>query len=181
MCKKLRFPFKGPIEGFAMNYTVKNKWRLHGHVSIGDVMSDAYKVYMECLSRYAGSVDAPEWFMALFKRSFINHFHAISKSATFLDSVGRLDDVLDTDPDLSRYGSDSNLGELLVKLSQAPLDVRQVLDFLIDHNSAREALEHTWRAQGKKKVDGNEYICRALGYNPRKVDLVSMVYKYFND
>lgn len=182
MSKTLRLPFKGPIEGFAINYTRKNEWRLKGHVLVEDVLADAYKVYAECFERYGGVVDTPEWFMSLFKRSFINYFNAVSNYTTFLDKVGGLDALLSEDPDLQEtIGADKNLGELVIKISQAPDAVKKVVEFLIDNSAHHKAFEAVWLAQGKKKVGGNEYLCRALGYNPRKVDLVSMVHNYFID
>jgi len=182
MPKTIRLPYKGPIQGFAKNYIRKNMWRLRGHVLYEDILSDSYEIYMECFDRYGGIVDTPQWFMALFKRSFINYFHAVSTYATFLDSMGSIDVLMEEDNDLRlTLGVDNNIGELILKITQAPEDVRKVIEFLLDDSPSHKAFESVWKEQGKKKVDGNEYICRALGYNPRKVDLISMVYNYFID
>lgn len=179
MVKTLRFSFKGPIEGFVINYLKKNEWRLKGVVLKEDVLKDAYQIYSECLDRYGEKVDTPQWFFSLFKRCFINYFHSVSSYATFLYNMESLEDITSEDVDLQSYiGVDNNLGELMIKISRAPIEVRQVIDLVIGEN---KIFESTWKKQGKKKVDGNEYICKALGYNHKKIDLIAMVYDYFID
>lgn len=185
----LRLPFEGPIKGFSINFIHKNKWRLKGYLNSEDILFEAYKIYAECLERYGSKVDSPEWFMSLFKTSFINYFNAASTYATFLERFYSMEDLIENfdlqkqiNFDMNKYiGVDRNLGELMVKISQAPEDVINVIEFLLNDSDENNAFEEVWKNQGKKKIGGNEYICRALGFNPKKVDLVSMVYDYFLD
>lgn len=182
MSNTLRFPFKGELEGFTVNHLHKNKWRLKGVIEKSEVLKDAYMIYLECLDRYGDKVDNSKWFFSLYRTCYINYFHSVSTYATFLDGLSPLDFITNEDPNLISYiGVTHNLGELMCKISQAPPDIRKIIDFVLDTTTSGKEFESLWKEQGKKKAYGNEYICRALGYNHRKIDVIAMVYDYFID
>lgn len=176
----LRMPFTGAIEGYAKNLISKNMWRVKDAATMDDLMSDAYRIYLQCVDRYGSIVDNRAWFMSIYKTSLINHIHAISKYSTRLDNMVNLPDLAVHIEDY--LGSEYGYGELLVKIAQAPDEVKRVIDYLLDTSYEKELMDDAWRKLGGKKVEsGNEYLCRVFGYNPARKDLIAMVYDYFLD
>lgn len=182
MKNTIRFPFIGELEGWTVNFLCKNKWRLKDIVSKEEVLKDAYRIYLDCMERYAAKVDNEKWFFSLYRTCFINYFHSVSTYVTFLNDMESLEVLLENDPDLEyNLEVNYNLGELMCKMEELPPEIKKIIDFVINTTSSGNEFEITWKAQGKKKAFGNEYICKALGYNHRKVDVIAMVYDYFID
>jgi len=184
--KNYRQRFKGPIEGFVVNYIQKHLWRVNRLVDVDDLMVDAQRLYFECFDRYItkGRVDNPKWFMALFKVSFINYFNAISNEVTKQKGIRNFTELSNEDSDFSLddyiKGFDSNWGELIIKVAESPPEVKEVLAVLLEMPLEDVlALDKEWKDTGKRNVDGNEYICSLLGKDHKQINLVQEVKNYF--
>jgi len=150
-----------------------------------DAYQDAYVKFLELVAKYSGTVDNPRWFMSLYKHALANKVTDLANSSSRLRRQVCFTELVDED-DLTPYeetlegeGSTANL-ELL--LENAPEEVRQVIAFLTNSDSNMlGVIAQSWQHQGKRKEDGNEFLCRMLGYDYRKVDLLEYAKQYFEE
>ena len=81
MSKTKKIPFRpiwpGPIEGHAVNTARYYYGHLHAWHEFDDLLQEAYIVFIKCKRAYAGTVDNPAWFMALFRNSLRNRFSTL--------------------------------------------------------------------------------------------------------
>jgi hypothetical protein len=175
--------FEGPIEGFVHNFLKRNFWRVAASMEYEDVLQEARLLFLELKQRYP-QVDTPQWFMTLFKRSFSNHFHDLSKTDTDVRSGTSISNSSAEDSSEisleTLMGDPENAGYMTTLIGQAPEEVRSVLNLIA--NAPAELLElaiDSWKASGKKKELGNQMLCRMLGRDPSKTDLVEQVRAYF--
>jgi hypothetical protein len=178
--------FKGSVEGFVVNFVAKNIWRVSKLVDREELMQDARTLFYECYDRYIllGNVDNPAWFMSLYKTSFINHFNAISNKVSKLKLVNNFSELSTDEKEFSleenSYDVDYNLGELMVKIIEAPPQIKEVLSALLDTPLEEMLLiEKNWKEKGKRKLDGNDFICTLIGIDPTENDMVKEVKDYF--
>lgn len=171
--------WKGSIEGYSKNYCIKNLWKF---ASIGydlqDLTQESYVIFLKCQMRYQ-ETDTPQHFMALFKTAIHNHLYDLSKPYFHeLQYLTRLSEELD----LENYSSVEECGTFAILLSQAPIEVKQVLNLLF--KAPEELLEMigvTDGRRGKNLVSCNRKLCALLGYDPRYTNLVDMVKVYFTN
>lgn len=83
------------FEGYIINFC-KETWR-ESRLSLGgyefdDLLQEAAIVFLVCRDRYAGKVDNPRWFMALFSRALYNRFVDLQRTNR---SYSPIDDDLD--------------------------------------------------------------------------------------
>lgn len=64
--------WKGPIEGWTVNFTAKNLWRVAPLYEFEDLIQDAYTVFLRCVRAYP-EVFEPAHFMSLYQRSVMRH------------------------------------------------------------------------------------------------------------
>lgn len=153
-------------------------------MSFEDAYQEAFVKFLGLCSKYEDTVDNPRWFMALYKRSlhnlvtdFANQANRLRRQVCFCELQA---DNAEPYEELLR-GDDSD-AELEILLENAPEHVRQVLTLLSADNSAMlGVLAQSWERQGKRKMDGNEFLCRMLGYDHRQVDLVYATRVYLED
>lgn len=177
----------GAIEGYVVRLINKNFWRFKNHMAFDDVYQEAYIKFLELKERYTGTVDSPKWFMSLYKTSLQNK---ITDFANLSNRLGRqvcfteLGDYPCSNEERvsfqeSLIGSLESDGPLDVDLSNAPDEVRKV--FVLLSSAPPEllsAMTDTWNANGKRKEGGNQFLCKMLGYDHSKVDLVETVHDY---
>lgn len=178
--------WEGPIEGYATNYLSKNGWRAQGY-SWEDLMQEAYLVFLECKERYSSSgaeriVDTPQWFMALFKRCLFTRMTDLSNTSTATKAISESD--LSSDGD--EFSFDNLPGpigvsyEFLELIERAPREVAMVLSLLFEApNEVLEMAQEAWRSSGRKKVQGNVFLCNLLGLDPARIHLPTAVSNYF--
>lgn len=171
--------FKGPIEGWTVNYTKAQFWRVEAMMEWQDVMQEAYIVFMRVSAKYP-VMDTPQHFMALYKRAWVNHVTDLSNEATKLRALVGEDPA---EPDLGAVsmaiGDTDNDGVLGVKLRQAPDDVRKVLHLMLSApQELLDVLLADWRGpDGRRKDGGSARINAALGL-PKDTDVYQVVSNY---
>lgn len=170
--------FKGPLEGFVVNYITKHYWRVARTVPREDLMQEAYVVFLRCRAKYGGTVE-PKHFMALFKTAWLNHFTDLANA----DTAERC--VYSATPDdggmeADRVGELRNDGELAVRLRQAPKEVQLVLKLFL--NAPQELLDvalNSWRSSDKRTRNGGcGKINQLLGL-PATCNIQQLMEDYF--
>lgn len=174
--------FKGPIEGYVVNFMNKNYFKVARTLERSDVMQEAYVVFMRVASTYP-EVEAPQHFMALFKTSWYNHFtnlaNADTASRIMVQPVSYTTDEggeIATD-----YAGDlDNDGYLSVMVSQAPSEVTQVLNLFL--SAPQELLDlalGAWKGRDRRcRTGGSKRICQMLGITPER-DVLKIIEEYF--
>lgn len=161
--------WKGPIEGYVVNFLSKQLWRVRPLLEHDDAMQEAYLVFLRTASRYPLE-DTPQHFMALFKTSLTNEFHDLSKKATAARTAISMSDLRSVDDDggamtvPEAVGETDNMGALSLMVKQAPREVLMVLNLFLNAPGELLELAHsTWRAQGKYNAGGERWAEKALG------------------
>lgn len=170
--------FKGPIEGFVVNFITKHAWKVARTVPREDLMQEAHVVFLRCRAKYV-EVTEPKHFMALFKTAWLHHFTDLANA----DTAERC--VYSSTPDdggveLERVGELRNDGELAVRLRQAPHEVKLVLQLFL--NAPQEILDlalHSWRATDKRMLNGGTGKINKLLGLPPGCNIHQMMEEYF--
>lgn len=171
--------FTGPIEGWAVNYSKFNLWRVAASMEWEDLMQEAYVVFLRCANKYP-ELDTPQHFMSLFQRAWINTFtdfaHDDSKLRMTAPSIFDADDDNLPEP----MGEVTNDGDLAIMIRQAPREVMMVLNLFL--NAPTELVEVAlagWQGRDRRcKAGGSKKICQMLGL-PQDLDVMKMVEDYF--
>ena len=179
--------------GWMVKQAVRHYWRIESFMSIDDLLQDGRMHFIRISLRYPQVTDKPQ-VMAIFKRTFINHIHDLSKkkSKHSVEQVEELaarkrrpgrkprsQQVFDWEHSPLDPGiSDPELATFRAFLSKAPKPIQDVIS-LLTRDDTREAL----RAQYRIRNDGtretvNGRLCRLCGYNPTNIDLAFLVRRY---
>lgn len=172
--------FKGPIEGYVVNYLAANFWRVQASMTRPDCMQEAQLVFLRCKRNYEHDVDNPAHFMALFKRSWSNHFTDLAEKDTAQRQCGQLPQDMEEPTGPEPVGELENAGYLRVMVAQAPREVAMVLNLFISAPS--ELLElamAAWRQRGHLEAGGNKHVARMLGL-PADSRPLDLVHDYFS-
>ena len=73
--------WEGAIEGWTVNYANDQLWRVSPVLDTDDLYQQGYVIFCRCKARYKNLED-PQHFMALYKTSFTNFVHDMSKKRT---------------------------------------------------------------------------------------------------
>jgi len=178
------------LEGYTVRIINKNLWRFANVMAFDDAYQEAYVKFLELRDRYAGQIDSPKWFMALYKTSlanritdFANQGRRFRRQVCFTD----LGDTMGSDGDIVPYqelleGDLDTEALFEIKLDEAPDYVRQVLALIIrSRPDMLDAVTESWFDRGKTKDGGNQFLCALLGYDHREVDLVYAVRHYLEE
>jgi hypothetical protein len=171
--------WKGPVEGYVVNFLKKNYWRVAATHEYEEAMQEARLVFLVCASHYP-LLDTPQHFMALFKRTLENEFHDLSEKATKARAL--LPEQMDEDGP-SMYdvvGELDNDGALRTMVRQAPSEVVMVLNLFL--NAPQELLElaqRAWRREGHYGADSDKAVARMLGL-PEGSTPVTTTKRYFD-
>lgn len=178
---------------WVIKQAIRNYWRIESCIGVDDLVQDAHMHYIRLAVRYPAVTDKPQ-VMALFKRTFVNHIHDLSKkkSKHSEEQVLKLaarnrhpgkrvksQQVFDWERSPLDPGvSDPELATFRAFLSKAPKPIQDVIS-LLTREDTRQAL----RAQYRIRRDGtretvNERLCRLCGYNPSDFDLAFLVRRY---
>lgn len=158
--------FKGPIEGYVVNFMQTNYWRVQATMTRVDVMQEAYYVFLRCSRKYSATVEGPQHFMALFKTAWRNHFTDLAHS----DSQHRCDGTQDGSVTTTEVvGETENEGYLRTLVRQAPREVALVLTMLF--NVPQEILEMCLSPRSRSGRNGgdaadNARVAQLLGMPP---------------
>lgn len=174
--------FKGPIEGYVVNFMRKNYFKVQRTHERADVMQEAYVIYMRVVATYPDVEGAPH-FMSLFKTSWYHHFTDMANADTaqrvlVQPQVYYSEDGGEMTTDY--LGDTNNEGELAVMLRQAPNEVTQVLNLFL--NAPQELLDlalGSWKGRDRRcRAGGSKRICALLGLSPA-YDVMKVVEDYF--
>lgn len=181
--------FDGAISGWAVNHIKKNYWRV-GHLhDFEDLISDAYLKFLECKQRYEGEVTEPKHFMALFKRAFSNHIHDLSVKHTEIREHifdGYSEDLVFEDI-LAVCIGDENPGFMMALIDKAPPEVKLFINLLDDDEFLkklregrryRNLINYMGRKTYRVKETNNQLICRLLGLDSKRINIINAVRTY---
>jgi len=136
-------------------------------------------------AKYKGRVDNPRWFMSLYKRALANRITDFANSCNRMRRLvcfTEMQDDSDPIPYEEKLLGGEDTTNLQILLEEAPEEVRQVLTLLANMDTAMlGVIAQSWERQGKRKEDGNEFLCRLLGFDYRKVDLVEYTRQYLEE
>lgn len=163
----------------------KNLWRFETVIPFEDAFQEAYLKFLQVREKYRGKVTNPRWFMSIYKRTLSNLVTDFANCASrqrrqvcFAD----LQDVNSEIPYQDLLRGEDSFAELELVLEEAPEHVRQVLSLLSAPDTAMlGVLAQSWGRLGKRKQDGNQFLCQMLGYDHTEVDLVYATKKYLEE
>lgn len=197
--------WEGSIAGWAIKFIKNNYWRVASQYEMEDLIQDAYLKFLICDDRY-GHLNNPRLFMALFKKSLINHFNTLSSKVSE-DRQFQFALSKDADPDevLEYFSIDlNNHGYFNLLIEDAPNEIKSLLQGLLTcytkdgngklikandfsrsrrkyiENSKRPLLRSDKRYKTAKRENLNEHWRRILNLDDN-IDLIKMVEDYFSN
>jgi DNA-directed RNA polymerase specialized sigma24 family protein len=177
----LDLTFKGPLEGWTVNYTKKIYWRVERTHTWEDLMQEAQVVFLKCRARYP-DVETPQHFMALYKTSWSRHMVDLARKDTedrVLVSASEQDSPDGESFSYDPVGELSHDGDLALLLHQAPSEIKAVLGLMLQ--APKELLDIAlagWNGLDRRcKAGGSRKICRMLGL-PEDMDVLTQLYDY---
>ena len=171
--------FKGPNEGWTVNYTKQHIWRVAATMEFADILQEAYLVYLRVIATY-DHFETGSQFMALYKRAWVNAMNDFSLKDTKWRQAVSVHDVDEEDAHaITLVGELNNDGHLATLLRQAPREVLMVLNlFLSAPTEIVELALAGWKNDDRRKTGSSPKICRLLGLDP-DLDVMKMVHDYF--
>ncbi len=172
------------MEGYTVRTVNKHLWRFISIMSFEDAYQEAFVKFLEFSEKYAGTVDNPRWFMALYKRGLANLITDLANSANRMRRQVCFSELQEEGeaPYEETLFADPCATNLEFLLDNAPEEIRQVLSLLSSSNSSvLDVVAQSWQQQGKYKETGNQLLCNLLGYDARLVDLVTATRDYLED
>jgi len=154
-------------------------------MSFEDAYQEAYVKFAEVSNKYEGKVNNPRWFMALYKRALANCITDLANSSNRLRRLvcfTEMQDDTDPIPYEEKLLGGEDTANLEILLEEAPEEVRQVLTLLSNMDTAMlGVIAQSWEREGKRKEDGNQFLCRLLGFDYRKVNLLEYTKQYLEE
>lgn len=145
----------------------KNFWRVPAYYTMTDLIQDGYMVYYRTLDIYAGVKDRPG-IMALFRTSFLNHIHNLSKKKRKSVPEVKLT------PDMLSLAVDHGCEGVSTLVSSMPLPVRRFIQAL-DTEQGRKKLCKKYRVGKRGRQTTNERWCRVARVPTHKYNLPVLV------
>lgn len=161
-------------------------WRVAHWYDFEDLLQDGHMVWWRVIQKYEtepGRVRSRGHLMRLFKTSFLNHIHQLSKDATCRRVEVRAEDVVpeaegDAQDLWSRLGWSHDAGEYARLIAEAPATVKPLITALLFGPPSR-ALRALYRVNpdGTRETT-NERLCRLVGIDPATMDLATELRSY---
>ena len=162
-----------------LKYARKNYWRVAAWIDLEDLIQDGFAAYYETLMRYPTAKDAAH-IMRLFQLVFRSKIEDLVRAHKKQIDSARSDIIenVDSSPTLSTILPDfSNFHALLVK---APQQIKDALNMLNSEHGRQELIKPFVRQENGRRETLNERWCSLLGYDPKQVDVVTMLRSYFS-
>lgn len=159
----------------------KNYWRVAHWLEFEDLVQDGYLHFYRVVNKYSGATDYPH-LMSLFKITYINHLHNLSKDRTREPEMAVSQMVAGLRPNedvefLERCQmSDDSFGPLVAAIARAPELLQKLLTVMVQEGKALRASYRVRRDGTRETV--NERLCRLAGIGDCSVDLSSMLRTY---
>ena len=151
-------------------------WRVAGHMDLDDLLQDGLELYLICQKRRKPNFNERE-FMEYFKTAYRNHITDLSNKRSAVPEVRASELVTDEDGD--EWNWEDALGGVpaealtLSIINSAPLLIRRVIE-LFTTDEGREKLAE--KAPARESL--NQTLCRILGQDAGRIDLVGMTRTY---
>lgn len=182
-----QYSFNAPFEGYVHNFLKSNYWKVERTHDYEDVMQEArmkFYLLLKRMERNGSTVENQKHLMALFKTTWGNHFITLAQKSSAYKETSFTSSAYSTDDseefDLEKFSECEDCQAYMeVKLSQATGEVREVLNLIF--NTPKEVLELVARANGSRDIFNNKVLCRVLGKDSTKVNLIQLTKKYLND
>jgi len=161
--------FDEGLQGYAWKQAYKNHWKVRNTHEVEDLFQEYSLVFVDAVHRYKEKATNQQHFMALYKACIFTHTVDLARVATKEGTAITESDLHDAEGEAvnlydSAVGEADNVGEFLQYLTQAPENVKRVLDYVFGTPAAALLdAEVAWKAKGRKKVMGNTYLCHQLG------------------
>lgn len=176
--------------------TADHFWRVASWYEFEDLLQDGMMTWYRIVEKYetnTGRVRSRPHLMKLFKRSFLNHIHDLSRNKRVARVEVKADDVKPNRVgqslarSMDREGSEGeplavfdvwgalgcnvDLGEYARMIVDAPVALRSLLQALIFGAGTRASQsEYRVRTDGTRETT-NARLCRLVGANPDSVEL----------
>lgn len=176
--------FEGRLRGWTVNHVSRNYWRVESTMERDDVMQESYLTFLKVKARYAGVVDEPAHFMALYKTAWTRRFTDLANA----DTARRVEISSDrsgpdgearTSVEELTAGETDNDGRLAVLLRQAPREVMQVVNLFL--SCPQEILDlalQSWQGDRRRSDTSSRKVCQLLGL-PGGRDVIAETIDYF--
>ena len=164
----------------------KNYWRVAHWLEPEDLIQDGYMHFYRVVEKYSDLSDDPHspHLMSLFKITYINHLHNLSKERTRKPELAISQMVLGLRPDedtqfLEQHQMpDDSFGPLAAAIASAPELLQKLLIVMVQESKALRAMYRVRRDGTRETV--NERLCRLAGIGDTSVDLTSTLKVYLS-
>lgn len=155
-------------------------WRVPKWYEFDDLIQDGYTCWYRCVQKYetdTGRVRSRAHLMRLFKTSFLNHIHDLSKNCTVARCEVLVEDIAPQDDSLfadawDALGVPSDLSDYRRMIAEAPAKLRPLLEALMI-TSPSPSLRARYRVNPDGTRDTlNRRLCRLIKADPSTRDLV---------
>ena len=172
--------WKGVVEGYTKNQSVKfirnfNKNPLY---ELEDLMQEGYVLYIKVIEKYK-EINEPKHLMSLYKSTLKNRFNEIANELLELTKrvyVKRVDDEK-SENIFDSISSEENT-EFRTLLSTAPDEIKDVL--MLMFNTPQEYVEVLGLFKKRRRgFQNNPLVCKLLGYDSTKINLIQNFKEYF--
>lgn len=153
-------------QGWLLKQVRLNYWRVHLVCDVDDLIQDGYMYFHKVRMRYPDA--NKKHIMSLFKTSFTNHIHNLSKKQT------RQPKFVDETLGLMISCEEAKIALLI---AEAPPFVSDILKVMRTDEGVKR-LQKPYRRRYKHRETRNERWCRIVGADAKTINLVQMVRNY---
>lgn len=173
--------WKQQVVPYVREVVSRTIWRMEGlGYSEEDVLHEAFFVYERCLTKYGTVLGDNGKLHPLFRVSISNFVTDLAAASTKKGSIVRrgvsLEDLLGQEE-----GYTEGEGTLAILLKEAPKEILEVINLFF--NTPAELMGEVSAFVSKKHSRGfksNAFLCKMLGYNRFKRNLVQETKDYFS-
>lgn len=166
----------------------RHYWRVAAWYDFDDLVQDGFVCYANVVNKYQtepNRVRRRQHIMHLFKVSFINHVHDLSKRKTkcagevkILDVKSAYQNEFNAWGDLATDDDDGDIFNFERVIAEAPDMLKPLLSALVHGDCSR-----TLRAAYRVRTTGaretiNERLCRIIGADPNACDMATALRSY---
>lgn len=174
--------------GWLVTVASDHYWRVAEWYELEDLINDGYVCWYRVVKKYetdTGRERSRGHLMRLFKRTYLNHIHDLSKACTLARIEGKVDDMVKTDSpwgdawDL--LGCSRNIDEFGAVVAEAPRVLQPLLRVLFS-GSADQRLRSAYRVgcDGTRETL-NSRLCRIAGVDPDQQDLAGLLRSFLSE
>lgn len=159
------------VRGWIYNVSKQNFWRVAGWYEFEDLIQDGFMNYQRIVNKYPGKT--PAHTAALFRTAFTNHIHDLAKKRTRYSP-----EVIESDYGLSLELIETPAYVLPASseiIASLPLVLKRLLHVM---ETEPHRVRSRCRVMPEYRQTTNDKLCRLVGADPSKIDLLSVLYDY---